>query len=223
MRQAREGLPPGEYPSVIVQMLEFHVAPGHEAEVASYLSHIMSDEAVPPGVQTWCAGKRLTMQKSQYIVATCWDDEASMARGTDAAGVPDFLAPKAEFLDDVRTSAFDASASIGRGLEGARIMRVYRAEVVAEAIPDWRDRWTAQLAWLAAWDGLVCVRAGVHLPAGQQSGKVPVMAISAWRDWEAVLAATGGHIDRVVLETESPDIERPGTIDHYQLLEVEAR
>jgi hypothetical protein len=208
---------------VIVQMLEFHVAPGHEAEVASYLTHIMSDEQVPPAIQMRCAGKRLNMQKSQYIVATCWDDDASMARGTDAAGVPQYLAPKAELLGAVSAVTFDVSAAIGLGLKGARIMRVYRAQVAAETLPDWQDRWISQITGLAAWDGLVCVRAGVQVAAERSGGMVPVLAIGAWRDWEAVLAATGGHIDRLILETDTPEVERLASIDHYQLLEGEGR
>jgi hypothetical protein len=204
-------------PAVIVHQLEFRVVPGHDAEVTGFLRHAMFVAAHPAGVVMLCAGKRLGTHRSEHLVVTCWRNQAAYLKGTDAHGVPAFLSAKAEWLSSPRALAFEVAGSIGSDLAGARIMRVYRARIPAGSVAVWEERARAQLSALASRDGLVCVRAGVGRPAiGEE---VHVSVISAWRDWAAVLAATGGHIDRLVQDTEFEDIEQAAGLDHYQLLD----
>jgi hypothetical protein len=194
------------------------VVPGHDAEVTGFLRHAVLEAAFPAGVAMLCAGKRLSSHRPEHILVTCWRDEAAYRKGTDARGMPVFLAAKADLLTGPRSFIFEAAGSIGTSLAGARIMRSYRARIPAEAVPVWKERAESQLAALGARDGLICVRAGIS-QVGEAEGEVVVSVISAWRDWAAVLAATGGHIDRLVQDTEFEDLEQPAGLDHYQLLE----
>ncbi|MGD0862215.1 MAG: hypothetical protein ABSA21_05575 [Candidatus Limnocylindrales bacterium] len=168
------------------------------------------------------AGTRLSRHQSEHIVVTCWRTDAAFARGTDPQGVPAYLSPRADLLSARRPSTFRVTASLGSSLEGARILRVYRAQVAAASIAAWERRAAELLTSLSATDGLVAMRAGSS-PAGAHSGSgLQVVAVSAWRDWDAVLAATGGHIDRLLQETELADVEEPIGVDHYELLGPDA-
>ena len=220
-RRVGRKLPWGQ-PLVIVQLLEFQVVPGHEAEVTSSLRQTVLEGPLPAGILMRCAGKRLSQQQAEHIVATCWRTDAAMTAGLDEHGLPRYLAPVAELLGGRRLAAFDVSASIGHSLAGARIMRVHRGSVAPESLEIWARSSAAQVEKLSARDGLICARAGASRAGASADGEVPVFAISAWRDWEAVLAATGGHIDRLVEDTDLGELERAVALDHYQLLEAEA-
>ena len=207
---------------VILQLLEFRVVPGHEAEVTSSLRQSVLVGPLPAGILTRCVGRRLSRNQSEHIVATCWRDEAAMAAGTDQHGMPRYLTPLAELLSGRRQATFVVAASIGHDLAGARIMRVYRAKVARESLETWEKSSAEQVVQLSARDGLICARAGASRAGASGEDEVPVFAISAWRDWDAVLAATGGHIDRLVEDTDLGDLERAAALDHYQLLEPDA-
>jgi hypothetical protein len=207
---------------VIIHLFEFRVVPGHEAEVTGFLRHSLLDGAPPEGMITAYVGRRLGRQQLEHIVATNWRDEAAYGHGTDPRGVPVHISAKADLFDERRSAAFRVAASTGRGWEGARILRVYRASIAAESVPAWEQRAMEPVTSLSIKDGLLSALAGVRLPSVASSGRVSVIAVSAWRDWVAVLAATGGHIDRLVQETELTDLEQPVAVDHYQLLTPDA-
>lgn len=192
--------------------------PGHEAEVTGFLRHSVLGSALLEGVVTTCVGRRLGRHQHEHIVATNWRDEGAYRHGTDRHGLPVHISPEADLLSDRRSSAFRVAASTGRGWEGARILRIYRASIAAESVPVWEQRAMEPLTPLSIKDGLFSVLAGVRVPSVASSGRVSVIAVSAWRDWDAVLAATGGHIDRLVQETELTSLEQPIAVDHYQLL-----
>ena len=204
---------------MIVHQLEFRVAPGHDAEVSGFLRHLMVGDAPPAGVQMFWAGKRLSRHRSEHIALTCWPDEASYRAGTDPNGVPVYLAERAELLSGRRTFAFSVLTSVENDPREGRIMRVYRGNVAAAAKAEWERRAAEQLALLMARDGLVSMWAGMSCDAGPDDEYAGVGVVSTWRDWAAVLAATGGHIDRLVKDTEFADLERPAGLDHYQRLE----
>jgi len=207
---------------VIIHLLEFQVVPGHAVEVTGFLRHSLADDPLPAGVVMRCAGRRLEHNQSEHIVATCWRDDDALASGTDQNGLPSYMASKAEFLGSPRSTTYGAAASIGGGIEGGRIIRVYHALIDADAVTEWKQRWREQVDSVAGRDGLICVRAGVSCSGPQSGGELSVVAVSAWRDWDAVLAATSGHIDRLVEDTASSDLERSAELDHYQLIGPDA-
>ena len=213
---------------MIVHLLEFRVVPGHEAEVIGFLRHAVPAERRLKGLLTRCTGRRLNRRQPELIALTCWRDNATFAAGTDPLGAPAYLSSKADLLTDRRSSTFRASAIAGDDPEPAHILRVYRAGVAVGSTAEWERCAGEQLAELTAMDGLVFVRAGIvpagaalagsSLADGQPGDEASVIALSAWRDWDAVLAATGGHIDRLLETNALADLERPIGVDHYELL-----
>jgi len=208
---------------VIVHLLEFRVVPGHEAEVAAFLRHFPPATGAPHGLVAHCVGRRLGRQQQEYILITIWQGQPAFGRGINADGLPAHLTPKSDLLGGRSGSAFEVLAShLGEGFAGARILRIYRGAIAARALEMWQTRAQEQAGVLAESAGLRAVLAGVRIPSDDRTGEVPVMAISAWRDWNAVLTATGGHIDRLVQETELGDLEKPSGVVHYQLLDRES-
>lgn len=204
---------------MIVHQLEFRVVPGHDAEVTGLLRHSMLAAELPAGVKTFWAGKRLSRHRSEHILVTCWLNEAEYRRGTDPNGVPAYLAARADLLGTHRAFAFRVLASVENDQTEGRIMRVYRAHVAGEASAEWERRASEQLAVLMSHEGLVCMWAGTSCDSKPDDEYVEIGVISTWQDWAAVLNATGGHIDRLVKDTEFIDLERPAGLDHYQRLE----
>jgi hypothetical protein len=120
-------------------------------------------------------------------------------------------------------STFDVLASHWEdGFGSATILRVYRADVAAGALNSWTNMVEERARALAETAGLCVVLAGTYGPAVESTGDLPIMAVSAWRDWTAVLSATRGHIDQAVLDTDLGELEKPGPVDHYQLLDRES-
>lgn len=208
---------------MIVHLLEFRVVPGHEAEVTGFLRHTAPGGRPSAGILMRCVGSRLNRHQQEHLVVTCWRDGAAFTRGTDPQGVPGYLAPKADLLSEPRSSGFRVSAALGDEPDGARILRVYRAQVAAASVVEWEGRAAEQMTALSGKQSLIFARAGVVLDDERPSDEVSVVALSAWRDWDAVLAATGGHIDRLVQDTELIDLERPVGVDHYELFESDLR
>lgn len=203
---------------MIVHLLEFRVTPGHEAEVVGFIRHSGPADSASAGILMQCLGRRLSRHQQEHIAVTSWRDEAALAHGTDPFGMPVYLSPRADLLGDRKLSSFRVSAALGDGVEGARVLRVYRANVAAADVAEWARRAVEHLAGLVGTEGLVYVREGVGMAGANPEGDVPVLALSCWRDWDAVLAATGGHIDRLVQSTELVDLERFIGVDHYELL-----
>jgi hypothetical protein len=44
--------------------------------------------------------------------------------------------------------------------------------------------------------------------------------LTAWTEWDLLLAATGGRLERTLIDTEISDLERPARADHFELLEL---
>ena len=195
--------------------------PGHGAELAGFVRQILLDDP-PAGVALRCVGRRLGRQQPEHLLVTCWEDEAAFARGTDRSGMPAYLSTKSDLLLDRRSSAFAVTVWHGDGPKGSRILRLYQAHVGAADVEAWKRRAVEQTAQLAEQAGLVCVRAGVSLSGADSNGEVAVMTLTAWSDWERVLTATGGHIDRYVRDddlTEPRHSVGSDRVDHYEVLE----
>ncbi len=205
----------------IVHLAEFYVVPGHEAEVVGYLRNAVPGSRSSAGFATICIGTRLRGQRQEHIAVADWRDERDYARGTNPLGVPRYFSAKADLLSELRSSAFDASTAMGEGTGGARILRVYRTHVVAASLADWHRRTVEPLTRLSQKQGLLYLRAGTGLAGPDARGEVPILILCGWRDWDVMLAATGGHIDRPAQETHLDDLEGPSDVDHYELIEPE--
>jgi hypothetical protein len=209
--------------TVIVHLLEYRVLAGHDAEVAGFLRHRALAEPPRDGLVCRFAGRRLSQQGREHIAATTWRDEFSFAHGTDAEGVPAYLAPESVLLGDKASSRYRVIASTGLGCEGARVLRLYRTSIAADTVEQWARRALEPVDQLATKRGLLTVVAGVDIEseATPQTGEVRVVVLTAWSEWDLLLGATGGRLNRALLDTELADLERPATADHFELLEAE--
>lgn len=205
---------------MLVHLLEYQIARGHGAEVDGFVRHSVLAESLAPGMLTRCVGRRLGPVGHEHVAATEWSDMDSFRRGTSSAGVPEFLEPVSRYLRDARAARYRVVLAEGPGFESARILRLYRATVATEMLATWERRATEPIDRLSTKPGLMKVIAGAAVLDTDPPGETSIVAITAWQDWESVIMATGGHIDRLLLETELPDIERPSDVAHYQLLEV---
>jgi hypothetical protein len=169
-----------------------------------------------------CFGRRLLHNQPEHIVGTCWQDEAAFAAGTDRRGVPKYLAPEAGVVEVLHSSAFEISTAIGDGLDGAEIVRVLRSVVAADLTEAWKRDTAGSAGWIRAHDGLVLFQAGVSL-AAPTDGQVSVATLSAWRDWDAVLVATGGRLGNLIRNTRFDEVERLDRLAHYELLGAETQ
>jgi hypothetical protein len=202
----------------IVHLVEFRVVPGHEAEVLAYLRNAAPGDRHSAGLQVACIGRRLRGHLQEHIVVAGWRDRRDYARGTGSLGVPRYLSAKADLLSELRSSAFEVSTALGDGTEGTRVLRVYRTHVAASSLGDWQRRSVEPLARLSEKEGMLYLRAGTGLAGPDASGEVPILILAGWRDWDVMLAATGGHIERPTQETDLDDVEGPGDLDHFELL-----
>ena len=48
-----------------------------------------------------------------------------------------------------------------------------------------------------------------------------MVVLTAWAEWDLLLAATGGRLNSALLDTELADLEQPASADHFELLEAE--
>ena len=211
---------------MIIHLLEYRVVPGHEAEVTGYLRHNVLTADPPNGLVSRLVGRRLSHRGREHLAVTTWRDQGAFSRGTDAKGLPAFLAPESSLLGDRASSRYRVVASTGLDRVGGRILRVYRTSVQAEAIKKWEGRALEPLGRLAAREGVLTVAAGVEVEAGgtvSRAGRTHVVVLTVWTEWDLLLAATGGHLTRSLMGTDLADLERPATADHFELLEVEPR
>ena len=209
---------------MIVHLLEYKVVPGHEAELAGHLRHASLSVPPQPGQVARYVGRRLGHQGREHIAVTTWRDSSALARGTDAEGIPAYLAAVVDLLGDKAARQYRVVASVELGGEAACVLRVYRTAIAAEAVEDWERRTLESVGRLANKDGLIAVVAGVEAAgaaAAPQAGEVSVVVLTAWTKWDLLLAATGGRLNRAIIDTELADLERPASADHFEILEAE--
>jgi hypothetical protein len=76
--------------------------------------------------------------------------------------------------------------------------------------------------------GIMLALAGVAMgdagDAGEsgESGDVRILVLTAWRDWDALLEATGGRLSRPILGTELSGPQPHSLADHYERVDMQA-
>ena len=204
---------------MIVHLVEFRIKPGFEAEVVASLHHRSQADERPAGVLAHSIGRRLGQRHRRYVFACAWRDFESWRRGMEVEDLPACLTLVADRLDERHDSVVDVVASAGPSLEEGRVLRIYRATVRAGDLAEWEAWARGSVEGLAERPGLVSLLVGPSWPRPEADDDMTVFAISAWRDWSDVLAATGGRIKQALDRTELTDLERPLGAEHYELLD----
>jgi len=210
---------------VIVHLFEFRVVPGHEAELAGYLRHVALATPPPGGLMARFVGQRLSGQERAHLAATAWRDASAFAAGTDADGVPAYLAQGSSLLGDKASGQYRVVASMGLRRDEGRLLRVYRTSIAAEAVESWEQRALASVHRLVTKEGLLTVIAGVQSDANEAdppAGEAHVVVLTAWTKWDLLLAATGGRLNSAIIDTELADLEQSASADHFELIEAES-
>jgi hypothetical protein len=210
--------------SAFIHLLEYRVSPGHEAEVTGLLRHGLLAGPLPDGMVARFAGRRLSGQRPQHVVATTWRDSAALARATDRAGLPLYLAEQVPLLGETVSSRYRLVSSTGLGRESAKILRLYRNSIAVDAVESWERRAVETVARLATTGGLLVAEAGLENDGGGtviRDGDARIAVLTAWTEWDTLIAATGGRLERALLATELVDLERPASPDHFELTQGE--
>jgi hypothetical protein len=205
----------------LTHVFEYRVLPGHEAEVVGFVRHSFLAGPLPAGAGRRRIARRLSQGGPEYVAVTSWVDEEALRAGTDERGVPRSLAPKADLLAGCSSAVYRISAAAESSCDEARILRIYRATVASTDLERWQQRAQETAAALTARAGLLGIQAGQSLEASGRADSVSVVAITAWRDWESVILATGGHLDRLLLDSALIDLENEVGVEHYQMLEAD--
>ena len=206
---------------MILHLLEFRVVPGHEAEVVGFLRQQATVAKADEGIVTRCFGRRLGTQGREHLAATVWSGWDAFRRGTDGEGLPGFLSAISVLLGVESSTRYRVVASTSLRCEGARILRLYRTTIAADAVETWERRALEPVGQLASREGLLTVVAGVGKDQGgsvAQAGEASVVVLTAWSDWNLLLAATGGHLNSALADSELADLERSANADHYEVI-----
>jgi len=206
---------------VIVHLLEYRAVPGHEAELTGFLRRRPLLMTPGDGIAAVVAARRLSQQGREHLTLTCWRDSASLDHSVDGTGLPTHLAPMAPLIGDRVSSRYRAVSSSGLGRPGARVLRVYRTSVSAADVGNWEARALESAGQLMSKEGVTLVLAGAETGVGEaapRSGDVRVVVVTAWTEWDLLLAATGGLLNRPLLDTELADLERPAVADHFEII-----
>jgi len=206
---------------VIVHLLEYRVVPGHEAEVVGFLRQQAMVAKADDGVVVRCFGRRLGTQGREHLAATVWSGWDAFRRGTDEGGLPGFLSAKSVLLEVESSSRYRVVTSTGLGCDGARVLRLYRTTIAADAVETWERRALEPVGQLASREGLLTVVAGVGRDQDgsvAQAGEASVVVLTAWADWNLLLAATGGRLNSALADSELTDVERSANADHYEVI-----
>lgn len=209
---------------MIVHLLEYRVVPGHEAEVEGYLRHQGLVVPAPRGMVCRYDGRRLGTQGPEHLAVSLWSGRQALRNGLDEQGAPGFLAATSELLGAKRSSRYQVVASTGLECKGARVLRVYRTKVAAEAIKAWEQRARERVGRLTSKEGFLTVFAGVGTNDNgpiASAAEAGVIVVTAWTDWNLLLAAIGGRLNSPLLGTELDDLEREASLDHYEVIEPE--
>ena len=215
----------GRGAGVIVHLLEFRVLPGHEAEVAAYLRRFPHEDKPAGLLPAACAGHRVGRQHSEFVLASVWQDAGALGSAIGPGGLPSGLSPN--LLASPSPVSFEIQAAYwGAGFRGARILRVFRGTIKAASLDLWRRRMDERVPALSKRPGLQAflvgaVTDGPGAKTVAQDGRVAFIALSAWHDWDSVLAASGGHVDRPVVESNPADPEDLVGVSHYPLLDLD--
>ena len=206
---------------MIVHLLEYKVLAGHAAEVAGFVRQAFA-APMPAGLLTRCVGRRLALDGPRQVVASAWQDPNAFRVGTNSAGVPRYLAGKSLLMRRRVSSQFRAVVWHGEDWTDARVLRLYRASVAVAALEEWEGRAPQALDEVARKTGSSAAMAGCALAGKDPVDGIPILVLTAWRDWDALLQATGGRLNWPLLNSELADFEEHALADHYELMDMGA-
>lgn len=206
---------------MIVHLLEYQVLPGHAAEVEGFVRESLSASA-RGGLLARCAGRRLAVDGPRHIVLSAWRDADVFRIGTNSAGMPRDLASRASLIRRRLPSQFRAVEWHGLNWCDARVLRLYRASVARDGLEAWERSVPGELHEIIGKPGSVAALAGVAILDEEDPSDVQIMVLSAWRDWDSLLGATGGRLNRPILGTENAGPQPPSLADHYELIDIES-
>lgn len=207
--------------SVIVHLLEYQVLPGHAAEVAGFVSQLLG-APMPSGLLARCAGRRLSIDGPRYIMASVWRDLDAFRVGTTASGVPRDLASKASLIRRRMSGQYRSVESHVEDWCEARVLRLHRASLAQDALEAWECGVLDDLNMIAGKIGNLVALAGVAVGDETASSDASILVLTAWRDWDALLDATGGRLNRPILGTETAGPQPHSLADHYEFVHTEA-
>jgi hypothetical protein len=205
---------------VIIHLFEYQVLPGHAAEVAGFVRQSL-EQPMSSGLVARCSGRRLAIDGPRYIVVSLWRDLDAFRVGTNPSGVPRDLAPKAGMFRRRLSSHFRAERIHGTDWCEARVLRLHRAFIASDALEAWEGTLPEDLDMIAARFGNLVAVAGVAIREGETGTEVPILVLTAWRDWDSLLEATGGRLNRQILGTELAGPMPHPLADHYELIQAD--
>jgi hypothetical protein len=206
---------------VIVHLLEYQVLPGHAAEVAGFVSQLL-DAPMPSGLLARCAGRRLSVDGPRYILVSVWQDLDAFRVGTNASGVPRNLASQAPLIRRRLSAQFRSVESHVENWCEARVLRLHRTSLAQDALAAWERGVLADVNMIAGKSGNLVAFAGVAVGDETAGSDAQILVLTAWRDWDALLDATGGRLNRPILGTETAGPQPHSLADHYEPIHAEA-
>jgi hypothetical protein len=206
---------------VIVHLLDYRVVPGHEAEVEGFLRHQGLVGSAPRGMVCRYVGRRLRSQGPEHLAVSVWSGPEALRSGLGEQGIPSFFAATSDLLGTKSSSRYRVVASTGLGARGARVLRVYRTAIPADAVVAWGRQTLEAVGRLPVNEGFLTAFAGISAdPPGPAAGAGGIV-VTAWTDWDLLLAAIGGRLNSPLLGAGIDDLENQATRDHYGVIEPE--
>ena len=206
---------------MIVHLLEYQVLPGHAAEVEGFVNQLL-DAPMPSGLLARCAARRLSVDGPRYIMVSVWPDLDASRVGTNASGVPRDLASKASLIRRRLSGQFRSVESHVENWCEARVLRLHRTSLAQDELAAWERGVLADVNMIAGKPGNLVALAGVAVGDETGGSDAQVLVLTAWLDWDALLDATGGRLNRPILGTETAGPQPHSLADHYELIHAEA-
>jgi hypothetical protein len=205
---------------VIAHLLEYQVLPGHAAEVAAFVRQSL-DAPVPTGRVGRCMGRRLSVDGPRYLVASVWQDLEAFRVGTNSSGIPRDLAAKASLIRRRLSGQFRTVDSIDTDWCSARVLRLHRVAIARNELEAWERAVPDDLKMIAGKPGNLVALAGVAIGDDPGASDVGIVVLTAWRDWDSLVSATGGRLNRPIQGTELAGPQPHSLADHYELIQAD--
>jgi heme-degrading monooxygenase HmoA len=158
-----------------------------------------------PGIVRAYAGRHGAGDAGERVVVSIWD--------TDEAGAGPFEIEALEGVEDRQVEALSVrvAAPLATGDDSTAILRVFRGATRPGQLDAYADDVRDGVAAdLAAGHGPLALFLGV-------GGPDSFVTVSAWRDWDAIQAATGADVRRPV-STRHTSRLLSGSVQHYEVL-----
>lgn len=199
--------------ATILRLLTFTTAGGSPALDIALREDLLPDFEIHRGLVDAYAGRRGTAETGQRVVASMWLSRDAMSLAVGSSPELDRLRP--HHADQVRNDRLEVlDLAFGfhvERAEPARLLRIFRGEVRSGALDTYADEVRVGAVRDAQTvDGMVALYFALEPPTR-------FVTVSAWTDWEAVEAATGGSVRRPVA-TRHPERLVSATADHYEIL-----